>query len=246
MLNALRKTVLGIAYFFYFGGTITLIGLVIKDYVGEDVLINGDLAALPGCYASGVPSIIAGFWIGPLIVETVLFIIVVSRAFLWWKEGTTIPRILSILTKDSTTYFAIVFALLLANYLVFELGPPFFSSLLVTPSITAGCILGSHIFLNLRAMSLDVEFEDIDFNNPSYEYSTSGPNQSHRRSHFIVVPMPLTHMRRPRYGWGTNTAEGDKEREGDDGVVVSVKTEVEVNADDEYAEGNRLKKPLRE
>ena len=66
-------------------------------------------------------------------------------------------------------------ALLLANYLVFQFGSPFLSSLLVTyvhlawssciclliskcasfprPSTTAGCILGSHMLLNLRAMA---------------------------------------------------------------------------------------------
>lgn len=150
-----NKIILGITYFFYFGGTITLVGLVIKDYVGEEVLINQTLSSLPGCYATSVPSIIAGFWIGPLIVESILFIIVVSRAFVWWRDGTPVPRIMSMLATDSTVYFAIVFAMLLANYLVFELGPPFFSSLLVTPSTTAGCILGSYMFLNLRNMSLN-------------------------------------------------------------------------------------------
>ncbi|KIM41948.1 hypothetical protein M413DRAFT_27488 [Hebeloma cylindrosporum] len=141
------------AFFFYIGGTATLISLVIKDYVGEDVFINMSLSGLPGCYATSVPSIIAGFWIGPLIVETVLFLLVVSRALSWWKNGVAAPRIFSVLARDSTLYFTIVFALLLANYLVFQFGSPFLSSLLVTPSTTAGCILGSHMLLNLRALA---------------------------------------------------------------------------------------------
>ncbi|TFK29103.1 hypothetical protein FA15DRAFT_664415 [Coprinopsis marcescibilis] len=150
----------GIACFFFFGGTVTLIGLTIQDYVGEDVLINQTLQSLPGCYATSVPSIIAGFWIAPLIVESVLFIIVVSRAVSWWRRGTTVPKIMVILAKDSTLYFAVIFAFLLASFLMFQFGPPFLSSLLVTPTTTAGCILGSHMLLNLRSMA-DPTFEDV-------------------------------------------------------------------------------------
>ncbi|TEB18251.1 hypothetical protein FA13DRAFT_1803905 [Coprinellus micaceus] len=147
-----RYIVLAITYFFFFGGTVTLVGLVIKDYVGEDVLIDQTLSALPGCYATSVPSIIAGFWIGPLIVETVLFAIVISRAFVWWRDGTPTPRILTMLATDSTVYFAVIFAMLLANYLMFRYGPPFLSSLLVTPSTTAGCVIASQMFLRMRSM----------------------------------------------------------------------------------------------
>uniref|UniRef100_A0A8H7XU22 Uncharacterized protein n=1 Tax=Psilocybe cubensis TaxID=181762 RepID=A0A8H7XU22_PSICU len=81
-LDRRNKWALRVAFFFYFGGSIALLGLLIQDYVGE-------------------------------IVEPML----------------------------------------LANYLMFELGPVFLSSLLVTPSTTAGCILGSHMLLNLRVMS---------------------------------------------------------------------------------------------
>ncbi|KAG2005749.1 hypothetical protein CC2G_002129 [Coprinopsis cinerea AmutBmut pab1-1] len=148
-----NRVVLSIATFFYVGGAATLIGLTIHDYVGEEVLVDRTLRNLPGCYASSVPSIIAGFWIGPLIVESVLFVLVVSRAFFWWRHETRIPVLLAVLARDSTLYFAFVFALLLANYLVFQFGPPALSSLLVTPTITAGCILGSHMLLNVRAMN---------------------------------------------------------------------------------------------
>ncbi|KAF9006984.1 hypothetical protein BDQ17DRAFT_1423075 [Cyathus striatus] len=145
-----NKLALFIGLICYFGGMATLIGLVIKDYVGEAVFINRALDSLPGCYATSVPSIIAGFWIAPLIVESVFFILVISRAFVWWRNGTPAPRILFLLARDSTLYYAIVFAFLTSNYFVFQFGPPFLSSLLVTPSATAGCILGSHMILNLR------------------------------------------------------------------------------------------------
>ena len=126
---------------YHSGGLASLIGLVIKDYVGEDVLsafrphtsselvinrpfgpVNSSLRSLPGCYPSTVPSMIAGFWlvfipllniffdrqgrIGPLIVESVLFLLVVGRAVSWWMDGAPTPKILKLLTRDSTIYFA--------------------------------------------------------------------------------------------------------------------------------------------
>ncbi|KAJ3497546.1 hypothetical protein NMY22_g19687 [Coprinellus aureogranulatus] len=76
------------------GGTITLIGLVIQDYLGEAVEIRPDFAG--GHYLVVMPTLIT-----PLIVETVLFAIVVSRVFYWWKEGTPTPRILSMLVRPT-------------------------------------------------------------------------------------------------------------------------------------------------
>ncbi|TFK69182.1 hypothetical protein BDN72DRAFT_959739 [Pluteus cervinus] len=165
-LHRQNKVALSIALSFYFGGVITLIGLTVQDYVGEAVAIDDDLSQLPGCYATTVPSIIGGFWIAPLVIESVLFLLVVSRAFKWWRDGSSAPRILSLLARDSTLYFAIVFALLLANFIMFQLGPPFLASLLVTPSNTAGVILGSHLLLNLRALAAPPPGAQTLYSNP--------------------------------------------------------------------------------
>ncbi|XP_006455878.1 hypothetical protein AGABI2DRAFT_76683, partial [Agaricus bisporus var. bisporus H97] len=132
------------------GGVLTLTGLTVDDFVGESVIIDNTLGSLPGCYPKSVPAVIAGFWIAPLIVESVLFILVILRAIAWWKEGYSVNGILVILARDSSLYYAIIFALLLSSYGMFQWGPPFLSSLLVTPSTTAGCILGSQLLLNLR------------------------------------------------------------------------------------------------
>ncbi|KJA22140.1 hypothetical protein HYPSUDRAFT_666394 [Hypholoma sublateritium FD-334 SS-4] len=196
-LHRHNKLIIYIAFFFYFGGIAVLAGLVIKDYVGEDVFsmcslgvlgavactlltwlgtVNRDLASLPGCYATSVPSIIAGFWIGPLIVETVMFVLVVSRAYTWWTDGMDLPKIFVLLARDSALYFLIVFSFLLANFLLFQLGPPFLSSLLVTPSTTAGCILGSHMILNLRTAIAAQDEDSIVSSGKSLRWS-AGPNQ---------------------------------------------------------------------
>jgi len=54
------------------------------------------------------------------------------------------------MARDSAIYFAIYFALLIANLFVFEYGPPALDGLLVTPLNTGGCIAGSRMLLNLR------------------------------------------------------------------------------------------------
>ncbi|KAG7447187.1 uncharacterized protein BT62DRAFT_1004762 [Guyanagaster necrorhizus] len=163
-----NKPVIGLAFFLYFGVCATLIGLTTTDYVAENVDVER-VVALPGCYANSLPSIIVGYWITPLAIESkwpfvlffkssyerphsvgYLFVLVTVRAFVDWKAGESGPTILYLMARDSTIYFAIIFALLLANLCMFMMGPPFLSSLLVNPLSAATCILGSRMLLNLR------------------------------------------------------------------------------------------------
>ncbi|KAF8157511.1 hypothetical protein BJ912DRAFT_1070210 [Pholiota molesta] len=58
-----------------------------------------------------------------------------------------------LLARDSTLYFTVIFALLLANYLVFQFAPPALAGLLVTPAATTGCILGSQMMIHMRTMA---------------------------------------------------------------------------------------------
>ncbi|KAK0201024.1 hypothetical protein DFS33DRAFT_1446391 [Desarmillaria ectypa] len=144
-----NKPVIGLALFLYFSVCATLIGLTVTDYLAESVDMER-VVALPGCYANSLPSMIAGYWITPLVIESYLFIVVAVRAFVYRKTGESAPTILNLMARDSTIYFAIILALLLGNLLMFVLGPPFLSSLLVNPLSTASCILGSRMLLNLR------------------------------------------------------------------------------------------------
>jgi len=145
--------VLVVACSLYTAGVATLVGLTIRDYVGEQVLIVQDFSTLPGCYAASVPAIIAGYWITPVVIESVLFALVMWRALAWWKDRSAAPPTLTLMARDSAVYFFIIFVLLIVNLFVFEYAPPFLSSLFVTPSNTAGCIAGSRLLLNLRSLS---------------------------------------------------------------------------------------------
>ncbi|KIM76854.1 hypothetical protein PILCRDRAFT_825832 [Piloderma croceum F 1598] len=148
-----QKTVLAATMFFYLSGVCTLVGLTITDYAGESVSAVNDFDVMPGCYSASVPPIIAGYWITPVIVESVLFALIAVRGFVWLKDKDRVPAALVLLARDSTVYYMVIFALLIANLFVFEYGPPFLSSMMVTPSNTAGCIAGSRMLLNLRALA---------------------------------------------------------------------------------------------
>jgi len=168
-----NKPVLCIALFFFLAGAGTLVGITIQDYVGEPVDAVNDFNILPGCYATTVPSIIAGMWITPVIVESVLFSLVIIRVFTWWKDRHTVPSVVVLMARDSTIYFAIYFALLIANLFVFEYGPPALDGLMVTPLNTGGCIAGSRMLLNIRAHSgqissqTEMTITSIAFGRPS-------------------------------------------------------------------------------
>ncbi|KAF9784709.1 hypothetical protein BJ322DRAFT_863834 [Thelephora terrestris] len=157
--------VLVLACCFYLCGVATLVGLTIRDFVGEKVHIVQDFSMLPGCYAASVPALIAGYWIAPVIIESLLFVLVMSRAVAWWKDRWAAPPTLTLMARDSAVYFSIIFALLIVNLFVFEYAPPFLSSLFVTPSNTAGCIAGSRLLLNLRSLSYpsrtEIEMTDM-------------------------------------------------------------------------------------
>ncbi|KAI5120571.1 hypothetical protein M0805_002521 [Coniferiporia weirii] len=147
-----NKPVIAIASFLYAAGIITLIGLTIMDYVGEAVHIVQDFSALPGCYAASVPSIIAGYWITSTVIESTFFALVVWRLVGWSRDNVRVPEALRLMARDSTVYFALIFALLIVNLFVFEYAPPFLSSIFVTPANTAGCIGGARMLMNLRSL----------------------------------------------------------------------------------------------
>ncbi|KZS89331.1 hypothetical protein SISNIDRAFT_458809 [Sistotremastrum niveocremeum HHB9708] len=133
-------------------GVIAVLVLTLIDYIGESVTIV-DAQGLPGCYAASVPKIIAGYWITPVIIEFVMFIMTIIKTFRWISWGGGAPPTLILLAL-----------LLLANLFVFEFGPPFLSSLMITPSNTAGCIAGSRMLLNILGINYndDLTYADTE------------------------------------------------------------------------------------
>lgn len=82
--------------------------------------------------------------------------------------------------------------MLLASCLTFKLGPPFVSPVLLAPCTTACCILGTHVFWNLR---LQLRTEDTQLT-PNLaldeEESEASPTaMSHGTNSNSVIVIPL-------------------------------------------------------
>ncbi|KAF7974854.1 hypothetical protein HWV62_11093 [Athelia sp. TMB] len=88
-----------IALFFYFGGISSLVALTITDYVADTVTVVEDFAVMPGCYAASVPGIIAGYWIAPVLVESLFFGLIIVRLMTWWKDRRSVPPTLILLAS---------------------------------------------------------------------------------------------------------------------------------------------------
>jgi len=200
-----QRVVLAVAVFFYLGGICTLVGLTIINYMGETVAPVNDVSFLPGCHSTKVLPLIAGFWIAPLAVESVLFVLVVFRAFMWWKDKESAPPTLVLLARDSTVYFAVIFALMMANLLYFEYGPP--SLVMIKPSNTAVCIAGSRILLNIRALAYPNHTTDMEMSITTLRFSPL----KHRRTRPDVVVGTVTsvHLDTSRRIPGEERAEDD-------------------------------------
>jgi len=87
---------------------------------------------------------------------------------MWWKDKESAPPTLVLLARDSTVYFTVIFALMMANLLYFEYGPP--SLVMIKPSNTAVCIAGSRMLLNIRALAYPNHTTDMEM---SIYYYTS-------------------------------------------------------------------------
>ncbi|KZP23773.1 hypothetical protein FIBSPDRAFT_951682 [Athelia psychrophila] len=113
-------------------GAGALVGLTLTDYLAESATAIDDFDYLPGCYAASLPPIIVGYWITPVIVESVLFLLMAIRIFTWWRAQHAVPSILVLMARDSAVYFTICLSLLIANLLFFEIGSPSLGGLMVT------------------------------------------------------------------------------------------------------------------
>lgn len=171
----------------------SLVGLVIGDYVAERVVIEQNIGALPGCQARSLDSTTIGFWIVPLVVECVFFILVLWRAVAWSRENICVPAALVLMARDSAVYFACVFILLFVSILVFEFGPLYLAGLFVTPVNTVCCIAGSRMLLNLRQLGVQpdvtsefemVKIRQISFFRSQGDISTKGVIFNHNLNNF--------------------------------------------------------------
>jgi len=109
------------------------------------------ISFLPGCYSISFAPWLYGYWVAPVVLESIIMIVMVSQVFnLFYRtSGSTTLKILS---RDSLVYFSLMFSLLISNLFIFKYAPAFVSSLLIGPSSSLACVAAARMMMNLRGI----------------------------------------------------------------------------------------------
>ncbi|KAF8580638.1 hypothetical protein K439DRAFT_290467 [Ramaria rubella] len=103
---------------------------------------------LTGCHVSTTSSFHYFIWIPPLVFEAVLCLLMLYKARLAYKDQWQ-SRLMSILIKDSITYFILVFSVLTITCLLWAL-VPVIAAITLGWGLAVNCGLGSRLLLNVR------------------------------------------------------------------------------------------------
>ncbi|KAA1473417.1 hypothetical protein DENSPDRAFT_839882 [Dentipellis sp. KUC8613] len=158
---------------------IILIGVTMKHISRLPVVSTST-----GCYYEGIFSIYALFWIPALVFEPVLCMLVVWKA--WGEDamvkfglvardkiGSTTPKLVKSIARDSLMYFLVIFAELTVNTVIWA-HENRYVNIIMPWSCALPSILGSHLFLSMREVVLNVKKQPVgtfaDHGAPSESY----------------------------------------------------------------------------
>ncbi|TDL18500.1 hypothetical protein BD410DRAFT_900816 [Rickenella mellea] len=108
---------------------------------------------LSGCLPTSVPKFFFSYWIPTLVFEGILFILMFINFVRLAREHTPMP-LLKRFFRDGTVYYAVIFAALLVQVLLYELVNSALSEVAIGWQLTMFSIMGSRLVLNLRAASV--------------------------------------------------------------------------------------------
>jgi len=103
---------------------------------------------MTGCYITATPALYFLIWIPPVIFETIMFLLMIYKAWRTHIEGSDSP-IVGLLVRDSILYFLSIFSALLMNCLLWALSPQN-GELALGWAAAVPCALGSRLLLNMR------------------------------------------------------------------------------------------------
>lgn len=91
---------------------------------------------------------VSGAWSGILLFDCVIFCLTLKKAISYWSAGEA--RLMHLLLRDGTLFFAAMFFASLSNILTLLLGPPLIKGLTTTFSDIVSTTLLSRLMLNVR------------------------------------------------------------------------------------------------
>ncbi|KAI5117404.1 hypothetical protein M0805_004626 [Coniferiporia weirii] len=134
---------------------------------------------LSGCFPVYVPGFFSFYWIPSLIFESILFILMTINFVRYVREQKTPMPLITQFFRDGTVYYAVIFATLLINVLLYQLVNSALAQVAIGWELTAFSIAGSRLILNLRVMGYATRspagtaevatLEVMRFDNPSPE-----------------------------------------------------------------------------
>jgi len=105
---------------------------------------------LSGCYGE-IPSYFFNVLIAPAITTSVLMGLTAYKTIQTMKEsGAQKPPMVQLLLRDGILYFIAVFAVLIANIMIFHLARVTLSTFATGFFVAIPCMVGSRLFLNVR------------------------------------------------------------------------------------------------
>ncbi|KAI5117405.1 hypothetical protein M0805_004627 [Coniferiporia weirii] len=106
---------------------------------------------LSGCFPTNIPAFFTYYWIPSLIFESILFILMTINVVRHVREQKGPTPLLMQFLRDGTMYYAVIFATLLANVLLYLLANSALAQVAIEWELAAFSIAGCRLILNLRA-----------------------------------------------------------------------------------------------
>jgi len=145
-----------------FAGAVIASSTLMGISLAQTRVISNMIPGLPFCVPTFTPKIFYSFWIPMLISETVLCGLALWRGIQSFRQNRTLfqsgKKMIEVLIRDSFLYFLIMFAVYLANTVIFILGDATKMESSIGYTVTFSCVLGSRLCLNVRSLVRDDDF----------------------------------------------------------------------------------------
>ncbi|KAG8716408.1 hypothetical protein FRC11_013391 [Ceratobasidium sp. 423] len=115
-----------------------------------------------GCHPVGLPKWFWGYYISPLIFETILLLLTLYKTVGHIRSKVTHTPVIQLFVRDGVGYFAVMFCTLLSNAIIWLLAPPGLLEAGIGFAIAVPTVTASRILLNLRGLSGTPESSELN------------------------------------------------------------------------------------
>ncbi|KAF8893892.1 hypothetical protein BD779DRAFT_959192 [Infundibulicybe gibba] len=112
---------------------------------------------VPGCIYHLVPESLSNNWIPPIIFEGIIIILTFYEVYPYRHDHAN--STVRILARDSVVYFVFMMSIHIVNFVIWRTDAFVFGDAYATPSSVMSCIAVSHMMMNLRGLSPDIQLD---------------------------------------------------------------------------------------